>query len=118
MKDINLIVDNRTIKEFGQPPQKVKDLAELALNHGKSFSQGDYCICVKFIKELKSWAIVDNYGRGIHKSILYEVDSKTFYAYTEKSSQKALYSKKITPLNHAKQFFMPGIAGSLFKGNT
>ena len=110
-----MIVENKFIKEFGNPPQKIKELAKLAFNHGKSFSQGDKCIFVKFNVDDDVWTISDNYCRGAYKSICFNVSSKTFYAYSEKTRQKALYNKEITCLTHAKQFFMPGLVDSLFK---
>ena len=109
-----MIIDNKSINKYGQPPSDFKQLAETALKHGKSFSQGNRCISIKFIDHLKSWIISDNYGRGIHKSILYCIESNKFFAYSRKSMLKVSYNSKLTPIIHAKQFFMPGIVDSLF----
>jgi hypothetical protein len=109
-----LIINNSSIERRGSLPKKVKDLAEYALMHGKSFSQGKDCIYVRFIEELESWSISDNYCRPAYKSILYNVKENRFIAYSTKSSKKAQYNKNITPTLHAKQFFMPGIVDSLF----
>ena len=109
-----MIIDNEFINKYGQPPNKFTQLAEIALTHGKSFSQGDRCISINFIDHLKSWSISDNYCRGIYKSILYCIESNKFFVYSKKSMSKVSYNSKITPAMHAKQFFMPGIVDSLF----
>jgi hypothetical protein len=110
-----LIIDNTSIKRHGNPPKKVKELAEYAFNHGKSFSQSKDCVYIRFIEELESWSISDNYCRPAYKSILYNEKENMFTAYSTKNSRKALYNNNITPVCHAKQFFMPGIVDSLFK---
>lgn len=109
-----MIINNLSIERYGSLPKKVKDLAEHASLHGKSFSQGKDCIYVRFIEELESWSISDNYCRPTYKSILYNIKENRFIAYSTKNSKKATYSKDITPMCHAKQFFMPGIVDSLF----
>lgn len=109
-----MIIDNLSIERHGELPKKVKDLAEYALSHGKSFSQGKRCIYVRFIEELESWSISDNYCRPAYKSILYNVKENRFIAYSTKSLKKAFYNNSITPAYHAKQFFMPEIVDSLF----
>ena len=109
-----MIIDNKSIIKHGSPPKKVKDLARYAFIHGKSFSQSKDCVYIKFIEELESWSISDNYCRPTLKSILYNEKENIFKAYSTKSLRKALYNNKITPTYHAKQFFMPGIVDSLF----
>ena len=109
-----MIIDNTSTKRHGNPPKQVKELAEYAFNHGKSFSQSKDCIYIRFIEELESWSISDNYCRPAYKSILYNEKENRFIAYSAKSSKKAFYDSNVTPVYHAKQFFMPGIVDSLF----
>ena len=112
-----MIVDKKSINKFGDVPPEVMVLAKKADYHGKLFSQWISSLYVYYressIKNLEGWMIIDSLNRSIYNGLFYDPKNKEFFAHSPKDSLLYEYKNKQNIDEHARQFFMPGVAASL-----
>lgn len=108
-----MIVDKDVLNMFGSMPTCVLNIAKLAQEHGRKFSQSKDCLFVTYEKHagIDGWVILDNSGKDLYDSILYSNSEDKFYVLRNKTLYE--YIKNENVLIHANEFFMPEITNKL-----
>lgn len=108
-----MIIDKDSLNKFGSIPERVFDIAKLAQEHGRKFSQSKDCLFISYEKkfEIDGWMISDSSGKKIYASIFYSDKEDKFYVLQNKSIYE--YSNNENVLIHANEFFMPEITDRL-----
>jgi hypothetical protein len=111
-----MIIEDKSVENFGAVPPFVLGLAEKADYHGKLFSQDTSCLFVYYnessTKELSGWMLVDNYNRKVYDGILVTSDDDVFaVCCIDKSVYK--YKNSSNVFVHADNFFMMGVTDNL-----
>tara|TARA_Y100000310_G_C20613020_1_gene779034 strand:- start:986 stop:1357 length:372 start_codon:yes stop_codon:yes gene_type:complete len=114
-----MIIDDASVKKYGNVPTFVMEIANKAATHGRLFSQDPSCLFVFYHenkKGLKGWMIIDNYNRHVYDSIFF-ANNETAYVSRVADRSHGLYEYKSNDCLqvHASQFFMPEITNNLIK---
>lgn len=116
-----MIIDDASVKKYGEVPNFIMELAKKAAEHGRLFSQDPSCLFIFYEKiedeyGLEGWMIADNYARHIYNNIFFANNNIAYVSKAKGFSCNLYEYKSVESLHvHASQFFMPEVTNNLIK---